>query len=215
MVFTKNVMDRYNEIFDQLNTYGNLDLKEGKCGVVDSSKFSLRKTKFITMLNKIQVGESGEVINQDSKISELVQKYLELPVPRLVNFHHDQIVKFHGVVKEGFTVPECFQASGAILKDIQESSKPLTHAELVNWIDKLFIAAKQNDDRMRNVIDAVKEVLKQWEDDSNIVVHNRALSFCLKNRDYEEFEVQLKNLQSSQLLPNRETLTLMMKGLMA
>ncbi|GME68211.1 unnamed protein product [Ambrosiozyma monospora] len=138
MVFTKNVMDRYNEIFDQLNTYGNLDLKEGKCGIVDSSQFSLRKTKFITMLNKIQVGENGEVVNQDSKISELVQKYLELPVPRLVNFHHDQIVKFRDVVTEGFTVRECFQVSGAILKDIQESSKPFTHEEYVSWIDKLF-----------------------------------------------------------------------------
>ncbi|GME84779.1 unnamed protein product [Ambrosiozyma monospora] len=201
---------RYKEILVQLNKYGNLDLKE-KDGVVDSSQFSLFNAKFITILNNIQFGENGEVAGQDSKISELVQSYLELPVPRPMDLNHDQIAKFAAVVTEGFTFQECFQVSGSILKDIQESSKPITYEEYGRWIEKLYTAAKANTNRLGHAIESVKDVSKQWKEDLDMVLHNRALSFCLKNQDYDEFEVQLKNLQSSQILPNRETLTLMMK----
>ncbi|GME86360.1 unnamed protein product [Ambrosiozyma monospora] len=134
-----------------------------------------------------------------------------LPVPRLMILDSDQISKFVGVVTDGFTVPVCFQASGAILKDIQESSKPFTDKEYRCWIDKLYMAALQNTRGMGDAIDSVKNVLKQWREDLDMVIHNRALSFCLKNKDSDEFEVQLKNLQAGQISPNRETLTLMMK----
>ncbi|GME78341.1 unnamed protein product [Ambrosiozyma monospora] len=200
----------YHEILFQLNKYGNVDFKDADCEVVDSSQFSLSINKFITTLNSIEFGENGEVMDQDSKISELVKNYLALPVPRLMNLNHDQIAKFVDVAIEGFTVQECFQVAGSILKDIQESNNPLTYEEYERWIDKLYMAAQQNINEVRDAIDSVKDDLKHWKEELDMVIHNRALSFCLRHEEYDEFEIQLKNLQSSQHLPNRETLTLMM-----
>ncbi|GME78342.1 unnamed protein product [Ambrosiozyma monospora] len=111
------VTDRYKENLKQLNIYGYVEFNE----IVDSSQFSLFNARFIAILNSIQLDKNGEVISQASKISELVNCYMMLPVPRLMILDSDQISKFVGVVTDGFTVPVCFQASGAILKDIQES----------------------------------------------------------------------------------------------